>query len=170
MANIIQNVVRGAVSNTTRRLLAQSIRAQSTSTIGTCSNIYSTGSGEMTSTMSYERKDFSTAIETDYDYQPLFSLQSFINNSHSTAVQVEKSQIQALGIDLELSQVPAAMREFSFDKVLLVVGHGEVAKISDEDEATMDENEALSPQNAHKTQDRKELGMHRKLQREIVLI
>ena len=139
--NILKS--RALISQTTRQVLLRSIRQQSTSTLGASSTSY-TNYGEITSTSSYDKKEFSTAVEADYGYQH-FDVNSIVDGMRSALKQNFTNQVKAVGVDIEISQVPHVMKQFSFDKVLLVVGHGEIADESlSEDENSKDCSEVQS--------------------------
>jgi hypothetical protein len=120
-----------SVRSTLHRLIQQATststsRAQSTSTMAIVNSVNPGTVVEKTSTLSFpERKDFSTAMtpyEVDTEVQ---QYQSIIDNS----TRVSKAVV---GVEMDISQVATVAQETnSFDKILLLVSHGEAQASSD---------------------------------------
>ena len=147
-----------SISNVPRKLLAHQhqyrFKATVTSTMGTMAPSSGSGSGhgyayasgpnkEQSSTISTgnrnatnKRKGFSTAVQTygEIDLHSILQLSSnFANTSTSTNTHNEDMPT-VFGKELELSQAVAVQKSKDdvFDKILLLVGHGDASFVTEE--------------------------------------
>ena len=145
-----------SIANVPRKLLAYQnqhqyrFKATVTSTMGTMAPTSGSGSGpgyasnkEQSSTISTgnrnatnKRKGFSTAVQTygEIDLHSILQLSSnFANTSTSTNTRNEDMPT-VFGKELELSQAVAVQKSKDdvFDKILLLVGHGDASFVTEE--------------------------------------
>jgi hypothetical protein len=86
-------------------------------------------SGEITSTLqpNEKKKDFSTAIASNDGHNLDARLQTMIS---ALNVVERESPVTAAGVEVDLVQAAEAVRENVFDKVLLLMAHGEAGQYS----------------------------------------